>query len=355
MEKFKIITNNKNWIESSAVKQLENISKYKGVLNVIGLPDLHPGRTPVGVAVMTQGHIYPFLIGGDIGCGMGFFKTGISLKKFKIEKWQNRLNNIIELNDVPYINDFNEKSPIPDLGTIGGGNHFAEFQRIERVYDNKEYEKLNIYHEDIFLLVHSGSRSYGAHILSKFNNETGYEDGSNEAKEYIKYHDHASLWAKRNREIVANKLISWLGFESYAERIIDCTHNYLEKYDDKYIHRKGATSSANGVVVIPGSRGTFTYIVKPIGDGEESCYSISHGAGRKWARSLCKSRIRDKYTHESIRYTSLKSRVICHDTQLLYEEAPEAYKKIEDIIDVLIEYKLIKVVATLRPLITFKG
>lgn len=109
------------------------------------------------------------------------------------------------------------------------------------------------------------------------------------------------------------------------------------------------------MVVIPGSRGTLTYIVKPIGDVEESAYSISHGAGRKWARSLCKSRIREKYNRDSIRHTSLKSRVVCHDTDLLFEEAPEAYKKIEDVINVLLEYKLIEVVATLRPLITYKG
>lgn|GEM_PF-4056695 len=117
------------------------------------------------------------------------------------------------------------------------------------------------------------------------------------------------MWAKINREAVADKLISWLGFESYPEKIIDCSHNYLEKLDNKFIHRKGATTSMEGMVVIPGSRGTLTYIVKPIGDGVESAHSISHGAGRKWARSLCKSRIKDKYNRDSIRHTSLKIRI----------------------------------------------
>lgn|GEM_PF-3665025 len=63
MEKLKIITNNKNWIESIAIKQLESVSNYKGVIRAIGLPDLHPGKTPVGIAVITEEYIYPNLIG----------------------------------------------------------------------------------------------------------------------------------------------------------------------------------------------------------------------------------------------------------------------------------------------------
>jgi len=63
VEKLKIITNNKNWIESIAIKQLESVSNYKGVIRAIGLPDLHPGKTPVGIAVITEEYIYPNLIG----------------------------------------------------------------------------------------------------------------------------------------------------------------------------------------------------------------------------------------------------------------------------------------------------
>ncbi len=353
MEKFKIITNNKNWMESNAILQVENISNYKGVVYIAGLPDLHAGRTPVGVSVIVEDYIYPHLIGGDIGCGMGLFDTGIALRRFKMEKWQNRLNTIRELSDIPCSIGF-EEDRIPDLGTIGGGNHFAEFQKLEKIYDDNEFNKLNL-KENVFLLVHSGSRSYGQKILSLFNDEKGYKVSSDSAKEYIKLHDDAVDLAKKNRKAVADKLISWLGYEGFCERIIDCTHNYLEVYENTYIHRKGATSSLDGMVIIPGSRGTLTYIVKPSLNSLESAYSVSHGAGRKWSRSLCKGRIRDKYDRDSIRHTSLKSRVICHDTELLFQEAPEAYKNIEDIINVLLEFKLIEVIATLRPLITYKG
>ena len=326
MGKFNIITNQKNWMESTAIEQLKHISDYKGVINAVGLPDLHGGRSPVGIAVKTEGFIYPYLIGGDIGCGMGLFDTGIALRKFKQEKWTARLNYIRELGDIPAGNPYDEDSPITDLGTIGGGNHFAEFQKIETVYDAARAAKLE--NNTVMLLVHSGSRAYGQRIMNQFANEDGYDADSAEAAEYLKYHDHAVLWAQRNRIVVANKLIGWLGFGGEAKTIIDCAHNYIEKTGNGYIHRKGATSSLNGLIVIPGSRGTLTYIVKPGGDCEKSLYSLSHGAGRKWARSLCKSRVKNKYDRDTIRRTDLKSSVVCHDTDLLYQEAPEAYKDI---------------------------
>lgn len=354
MNKYNIITNSKNWMETTAINQLKQIASYKGVIQATGLPDLHAGKTPVGIAVITESYLYPCLLGGDIGCGMGLFNTGISLKKFKMEKWQSRLNYIRELGDIETSNPYNEESPIHDLGTIGGGNHFAEFQKVETIYDENEWAKLGA-ENNIFLLIHSGSRAYGQQIMKQFTSETGYEADSKEAKEYLMLHDHALLWAERNRYVVANKLIDWLGYSSKPQKLLDCNHNFIEAKDNLLIHRKGAVSSTAGPVIIPGSRGTLTYVVKPVGDKNLSSYSLSHGAGRKWARSLCKSRIKDKYDRNSIRHTAMKSRVVCHDTELLFQEAPEAYKNITDIINVLLEYGLIEIVAALRPLITYKG
>ena len=95
--------------------------------------------------------------------------------------------------------------------------------------------------------------------------------------------------------------------------------------------------------------------MRPILYSESSGYSLSHGAGRKWARSVCKSRIYDLYDRDSIRETKLKSRVVCHDTELLYQEAPEAYKNIETVIESLLAFGLIEVVATLRPILTYNA
>jgi release factor H-coupled RctB family protein len=154
---------------------------------------------------------------------------------------------------------------------------------------------------------------------------------------------------------VAEKLVDWLGFTAEPKSVIDLPHNYIERRGGDYIHRKGAVSAKQGLIVLPGSRGSLTYILKPAEDTGASLDSLSHGAGRKWARSLCKTRIKNKYHRDIIRRTALKSQVVCHDTDLLFEEAPEAYKNIEHILTALLEYRLVTVVATLRPLITYKG
>jgi len=350
--KTTIITSEKNWLEHTAIRQLEALANLDGVTQVIGLPDLHAGKTPVGLALVTEKKIYPHIIGNDIGCGMSLYSTEIEKRKLKLDRWVMRLNHIRVLADIETINPYDEPSPIYDLGTIGSGNHFAEFQIIDEIIDTQEFNALNLDDNMIYMLIHSGSRGYGHSIISEFR-EIGYEGDS--AKAYIKKHDDAIKWAKRNRDIVSEKLIDYLGYTPELKKIIDCSHNFLEKRENVFVHRKGAVSTENGAVVIPGSRGSLTYIVKPTDNTKHTAFSISHGAGRKWARSLCKSRICDKYNRDTIRQNKYKGRVVCHDTNLLFEEAPEAYKNIDTVVQCLLDNKLIKVIATLKPVLTYKG
>lgn len=342
-------------MEQTAITQLEALAGLPGVNRIVGLPDLHAGKTPIGIAVVTEGILYPHLIGGDIGCGMGLFAPGIPLRKYKQERFVTRLNHIRALEDLPVENPYPEHSPITDLGTIGGGNHFAEFQAVEEIRDPAAFATLGIGREELLLLIHSGSRGYGQRILSEFAGFNGLPANGERAAAYLAAQDDALVWARRNRGLAARKLVEWLGFSGELRPVLDCTHNFLEMREGYCLHRKGAVSAERGPVILPGSRGSLTYLVQPTGDTALSAFSLSHGAGRKWARSLCKARIREKYDRDSIRRTSLKSRVVCHDTELLYQEAPEAYKNIDQVIAALSEHGLIEVIATLRPLITFKG
>lgn len=354
-EKITIIKNYKCWMEHTAIEQLAGLGALPGVVRAVGLPDLHAGKIPVGVAIETEGIFYPHLIGNDIGCGMGLFETNCALRKFKPARFITRLNHIRALEDLPTANPYPEESPIYDLGTIGGGNHFVEFQQVHEILDPDAFARIGIDKSKLLLLVHCGSRGYGQRILTEFLNFEGLPADSEQATGYLAKHDNALQWAKRNRQLVAEKLIEHVGYSPEVTPILDCHHNFLEQRDGLFIHRKGAVSALNGPVVLPGSRGSLTYLLLPTPDTAQAAHSLSHGAGRKWARSLCKSRIREKYDRDTIRRTKLGSHTVCHDTELLYQEAPEAYKNIEHVVGALVEHGLCQVIATLRPLITYKG
>jgi len=87
MDNVNIIATAKSWIEGEAIRQLENTARLPGMVNITGLPDLHPGRgTPIGAVFESKDMIYPHLVGNDIGCGMMFMQADIKLQKFKLDK-----------------------------------------------------------------------------------------------------------------------------------------------------------------------------------------------------------------------------------------------------------------------------
>ena len=104
-----------------------------------------------------------------------------------------RLEAVRELEDIPFSNPYEEECPIRDLGTLGGGNHFAEFQCVERIYDQEAAGSLGLCADRILLLVHCGSRGYGQEILSRFWVPEGLADGSEQAEAYMAEHDRACL------------------------------------------------------------------------------------------------------------------------------------------------------------------
>lgn len=126
------------------------------MVKVVGMPDLHLGKGyPIGAAYLSSTLIYPALIGSDIGCGMGFWQTDISLSKLSIDKLERRISNI----DRPISQgEYN-------LGTIGGGNHFAELQKVSQIVDKALFEQSALNSKQLFLLVHTGSRGLGQAIL----------------------------------------------------------------------------------------------------------------------------------------------------------------------------------------------
>ena len=242
------------------------------------------------------------------------------------------------------------------IGSIGSGNHFAEIQRIEKIIDDTLFEALDLDKSKVLLMIHSGSRGLGNTILRRHLDQcgaAGIDPDSSEGQNYISEHDRACAWAANNRQVVADRILELIGGKS--ELVCEAFHNILSPLENgRWIHRKGAVEACEKPVVIAGSRGTFSYLVMPQNSGLDNAFSLAHGAGRKWKRNEVKARMSHKYKIQSLQQTDLGSRVICHDRQLIYEEAPQAYKNIETVIDALEDAKLIKVIAILRPVITYK-
>eukprot|EP01083_Nonionella_stella_P220832 789662_1 len=236
-------------------------------------------------------------------------------------------------------------------------------------------------------------------------------------REYLSNHDVAINFARRNRHLIAKRLLEQLtpGHSSSIgpECKIDIIHNFLElveidSYDELksmakdqglfpkrvpainnresnndgsnkekrigWIHRKGATPTTQSeILVIPGSRGSLSYLVEILQKAQHgSAYSLAHGAGRKMARSTARAKHRAQYPNvQRLLQTDLGGVVVCEEKDLVYEEAPASYKDIDRVVDCLTKISLIdgsndvergkekgqglvRILATLRPILTYK-
>ncbi|EKK7717398.1 RNA ligase RtcB family protein, partial [Cronobacter dublinensis] len=192
-----------------------------------------------------------------------------------------------------------------------------------------------------------------AHV-ERFSHD-GLEAGSEAANDYLAQHQQALDFAVANRALIARRLLEHI--KETGEPVLDINHNLLAPYTwgetQGWLHRKGATPADLGPVVIPGSRGDYSYLVQPTGS-REALDSLAHGAGRKWMRTECKGRLSGKFSPAQLSRTAFGSRVICRDRQLIYEEAPQAYKSIESVMQCLTGAGLVKPLARLKPVLTLK-
>jgi release factor H-coupled RctB family protein len=295
---------------------------------------------------------------------MALFKTDLVQRDIKLNRWAERRFDL----EHPWEGDMREvltasgleSTEFDDaLGTIGGGNHFAELQRVEEVLDAKAFKQFGLGKQQLAVLVHSGSRGLGESILRAYvevHQANGVNADSLAAAAYLREHDLAVRWAKANRSLIARRFVEALGAES--QLLWDGCHNSITRCENEgeavWVHRKGAVATQGEPVIIPGSRGSLSYLVKPLGDGASHAWSLAHGAGRKWARSEARLRMRERFGVHQLTHTPLGGRVICERRELLYEEAPAAYKNIEDVIQDLVNTGLVSVIATFRPLLTYK-
>jgi release factor H-coupled RctB family protein len=362
------VISKESFVDPVSVTQLKATTGMRGMIQVVGMPDLHPGlKYPVGAAFVTENWIHPPLLGGDVGCGMAVFRIPSfkdDLADSEVKKLAERLVGIEGPweGDVPtFLSRYLSPQEIAQatkwessLGTIGGGNHFAELQQIT------ESKTDDFAADEVVLVVHSGSRGLGQQILAESEEE--YEADSPGGEEYLRIHDMTCRWAKANRDLIALRFLRRLLKKPelsidaiLPHKVLDIWHNDVEhrEEDGTFIHRKGAAPATAGVVIIPGSRGTLSAYVKPISTAS-TAYSLAHGAGRAQSRTATFKKLTKRYKPADLRRTKLGGWVICEDRELIFEEAPEGYKEIEPVVQDLVEEGACEVIAWGMPRISYK-
>ncbi|WP_246612405.1 RNA ligase RtcB family protein [Paractinoplanes bogorensis] len=335
-----------SWIESDARDQCDRVARLDGMRHVAGMPDLHPGKgAPIGAAMLSE-TLYPFLVGSDIGCGIAVFP--VKIKRPNAERLAARFPDLDRALDA---DDEEWPDEIPagftdSLGTVGRGNHFVELARVDDVMQAAVVSK-----GDFVLIVHSGSRGLGESILRAHTEVHGAGPAADPAA-YLKAHDEAVRWGSLNRRLMARRVGNALGVQ-VGGAIVDECHNFVEIRDGLYLHRKGAANGDGRTVLIAGTRGTPSYLVAGHA-GAAANFSVAHGAGRKMSRADALRRGKAKHTVAELRRTGVGSLVVCGDRQLLFEEAPTAYKRIESVIADLVAHELATPLAVTVPVVTYK-
>jgi tRNA-splicing ligase RtcB len=367
--------------------------------HVAAMPDCHGGMgSTIGSVIPTKGAIIPAAVGVDLGCGMMAVKTNLSASDLPdnlhalrsvIESkvphgrtdnggpndrggWGNTPNHIMK-----YWSIYGVEAAIPDvlerhpgmmkgnvnghrhLGTLGTGNHFIELCLDEN--------------QDVWVMLHSGSRGIGNRIGSYFIKAAKKEmerffinlpskdlsyfvEGTDHFDDYVKTVGWAQDFAAANRKIMMSAVIDSIEYSLkrpivHMETAINCHHNYVEKErhygENVWLTRKGAIRAREGDLgIIPGSMGAKSYIVEGLGNKESFC-SCSHGAGRKMSRSEANKR----FTAEDL--AKQTEGIECRKDADVVDEIPSAYKDI----DVVMENQsdLVRVKHTLKQVLNVKG
>lgn len=244
------------------------------------------------------------------------------------------------------------------LGSIGGGNHFVEIARVDEVRDAGAAEALGLQRGCLVVVAHSGSRGLGTALARRWGDATLAEGGALAA--YLADVAGARRFAQVNRFLLGYRMLRALGAARVSKiaGMFDVTHNDVRSEpvggEAAWIHRKGAAPAYEGTpTIVLGSRGAPSWVL--VGTGaEDGLRSVAHGAGRRMGRAEALSKLKGKYRRSELGTTKLGGRVMCEDTNLLYEEHPDAYKPIEPVVASLVDAGLARPVASLVPVVTVK-
>ena len=254
----------------------------------------------------------------------------------------------------------------PSIGTTGSGNHFVEIQVVDAIMDRHEAYRQALVPGEVVVMIHSGSRDVGFFVGSRWMDrakaawpvglrhpQSGlYGLNGPLAQEYLEAMGGASRYAWANRMVLAELVrdcFSSVFNEDQSRLVVDVPHNVVLQEHGMNIHRKGATPAREGdLALIPGSMGDYSYVVTGLGN-PDWLWSCSHGAGRTMRRQAMRA------LRPSVGKDDLAWQCVTLKEERKVEEAPMAYKKIGPVISAQEEAGLLKSVAKLKPLLTFKA
>jgi tRNA-splicing ligase RtcB len=428
--------------EENMWSQLAAGASYEGIIGAYAMPDCHVGfGVPVGCVLVTEDTVIQAGSGYDISCGVLYMKTSLSAKSvrswYQRERWITEVEkriamgmgharpehmpnfsskkgdeilrygakalgvsaDLCERQYIPVPEDIDltkiEKAyskVVPQLGSVGGGNHFVEMQ-VDR--DTGE----------VYVMVHCGSRGYGWQTANHFFFEGAEARGLPKnrredswvrmdeplGKEYWAYHNSAANFAVANRHIIVSGVQEALQevFQGDAEVYYEISHNLVQEETlvlpdgttkKGFVHRKGATrafpsghpdlkgtkwSATGHPCLIPGSmyEGAAILFAKP--DSYKSACSVNHGSGRVMGRSEAKRKLEHKQDRIDQEMKKVKRTFGPDDVQIEgivgnhkhtpLDECGHVYKNLDEVLATLEMTNIAKVHSRLYPVANLKG
>lgn len=422
-------------------KQVANAASYEGVTGAYLMPDTHVGSgVPVGSVIVTEDTIIQAGSGYDISCGVIHMKVpGLSAKKLRSKerrwRWINEVEKrittgigshraalmpeftIAELDEIlrygvkplgvkadvcerQYIPvhdgvdlkkyDKARSRALPQLGSVGGGNHFIELQCEPET-------------GDAWVMVHCGSRGYGWNLADHFFYAAAQLRGipSNRredawlradeplGKEYWAYHNSAANYAIANRHVIVRGIQEALQevFEAEGEVYYEISHNLVQQetlvlpdgtLKKGFVHRKGATrafpsghpdlvgtkwTETGHPCLIPGSMFTGAAILFPLAGAYRAGCSVNHGSGRVMSRGQAKKKLERKQERIDHEMATVKrdfadvtiEGIVTNSKKTPLDECNEVYKDLDEVLDVLTSSGIARIAHRLYPVASIKG
>lgn len=299
--------------------------------------------------------------------------------------------------DPDLVSEHAKKRGADQLGTLGSGNHFLEVQKVEQIYDSQAAQAYGLFPDQVVVMIHCGSRGLGHQTCTDYvrsmmqtADQWGYvlpdrelvcaPFNSKQGQDYFAAMIAAANFAWANRHLIGHwvreAFASVVGNKISLSLLYDVSHNIGKKERhtingtamDLIMHRKGATRafgpgreeipvryrSVGQPVLIPGTMGTSSYVLAGTEQGMDITLGSScHGAGRRMSRTKAKHSVRGSTLRQELERRGIIVR--CDSDAGLAEEAPIAYKDVDDVVNVVETAQVARKVAQLKPLAVIKG